>query len=261
MKNSSYGRDIAISSESNRTYRELLSLVKGRGVKRYGKTLVSGSKVIGEIIHQNPEIILGVITFPDGSMPPGKIPPSVDKYSLSRPLFRGLDVNGTGHPLLIVRVPEFEVFREDLVTDSLVLFVPFQDPANVGAVVRSAAAFGVESIVLLREASNPYLPKSIRAAGTPLFSVRFFSGPSIEDVGRYSRPVVALSAEGERLRDFDFPPKFILLPGLEGRGLPPNLNPDHLVSVPMTPHVESLNAAVAVSIVLYEWQTSKHLPV
>jgi len=254
MKNTPHGRVIAISSESNRTFRELQSLITGRGVRRYGRTLVSGSKVIRELIQQKPEIILGIVTFPDGPMPSMELPSAIDRYSLSRSLFRDLDVNGTRYPLLIVRVPEFEEFREDNVNDNLILFVPFQDPANVGAVVRSAAAFGVESIVLLKEAANPYLPKSIRAAGTPLFSVRFFSGPSIENVGGYTRPVVALAAEGEILRDFQFPPRSILLPGLEGRGLTPNLHPDHLVSVPMSPHVESLNAAVAVSIVLYEWR-------
>ena len=256
MKNSVNRRVIAISSESNKTYRELHSLVTGRGVRRYGRTLVSGSKVIREIIHQNPEIIVGVVTFPDGPLPPEDLPSAIDSYSLSRSLFSELDVNGTRYPLLVDREPKFEEFREDRVTDSLILFVPFQDPANVGAVVRSAAAFGVESIVLLKEAANPYLPKSIRAAGTPLFSVRFFSGPSIDDVGGYSIPVVALSAEGKTLRDFNFPPRFILLPGLEGKGLPSELQPDHLVSIPMSPHVESLNAAVAVSVVLYEWRIS-----
>ena len=48
-------------------------------------------------------------------------------------------------------------------------FVPFQDPENVGAVIRSAVAFGAVPIVLLAEAANPCHPKSIRASGGMVF--------------------------------------------------------------------------------------------
>ena len=62
--------------------------------------------------------------------------------------------------------------------DGCTLFVPFQDPENVGAVIRSAAAFGVARVVLLREAAHPFHPRSSRAAGPALFQVPLQVGPA-----------------------------------------------------------------------------------
>lgn len=250
-------RTDCITSLSNKTFRDLRALLTGRGVKRFGRTLVSGSKVVPEVIRDKPGIIRGWIAPPQSDPPPVGLPESVERISMSRALFHELDVNGTGRPLLVVDVPPFDTFMEDTAPDDVLLFVPFQDPVNVGAVIRSAAAFGIPSIVLLREAANPYHPKGIRAAGTPLFNMRLYNGPSIEDVCNYRRPVIALAPGGEDIKTFGFPSRFILLPGQEGRGLPDSLEADHVLSIPIEPRVESLNATVAVSIALHAWYDSR----
>lgn len=248
---------ISITSSSNKKFREFKALLTGSGVKRHGKTLVSGAKVISEVIRLKSEIVQGWLSPPKEKAPPPEMPCDIPQYRLSGLLFRELDVNGTGFPLLVVKVPGFLPFQENNVTDDVLLLVPFQDPSNVGAVIRSATAFGVTALVMLEEAANPFHPKSIRAAGTPLFTVRFMKGPSIREVGVLNRPVVALSAGGADIGSFRFPERFALLPGLEGTGLPAELKPDYTVSIPMEPDVESLNAAVAVSIVLYEYRRGK----
>ena len=139
---------------------------------------------------------------------------------------------------------------EDEPADMLLL-VPFQDPANVGAVIRSAAAFGVECAVLLEEAANPFHPKSIRAAGPHVFTIGWRRGPSIRALNNIGRPVVALAAGGADIETITLPERFALLPGLEGPGVPDTVSADITVAITMAPHVESLNAAVAVSIALY----------
>jgi tRNA G18 (ribose-2'-O)-methylase SpoU len=82
-------------------------------------------------------------------------------------------------------------------------------------------------------------------------------GPSIgeiEDLCReYALELIALDAAGEPLPGFSFPRRFLLLPGLEGPGLPESLR-SRAISVPISGEVESLNAVVAVSIALYEWK-------
>ena len=115
------------------------------------------------------EHVLGWMTDDQGPPPPSE---SIEWLRLSDPLFKELDVSGTHAPLLLVRVPEIEPWSDDDPwPEGCTLFVPFQDPENVGAVIRSAAAFGVARVVLLRESAHPFHPRSSRAAGPALFQV------------------------------------------------------------------------------------------
>ena len=186
--------------------------------------------------------------------PPLKLPSGVPVFRLSNELFRELDIYGTKYPLLIVSVPEFENFNYTTFSDKILLLVPFQDPVNVGAVIRSAAAFGVRKIMLLEEASTPFHPKSIRASGTQVFNVDYIKGISVYKLSDFPMPIITLSSDGVNINEFEFPERFALLPGLEGPGLPDTVQSDFKVSIPMEPFVESLNATVATSIVLYEWK-------
>jgi len=254
MMDMSSSAEIHITSGSNRRFKEFRSLLSARGVKRHGKALVAGGKLVRELISRKPEMVLSWIAPQDGESPPPELPDGVPRFRLAKALFREIDVNGTGSPILLAGIPAMEPFRREDLAEDITLFVPFQDPVNVGAVIRSAAAFGVTTVVLLKEAAHPFLPKSLRAGGTPLFFMRYMLGPSVAEVRAEDVPVVALSPAGKSIHDFSFPGRFVLLPGMEGTGLPGRIRPSHTVSIPMERGVESLNAAVAVSIALYEWR-------
>ncbi|MFW6284688.1 MAG: TrmH family RNA methyltransferase, partial [Desulfosalsimonas sp.] len=135
------------------------------------------------------------------------------------------------------------------------VLVPFQDPENVGAVIRSAVAFGAKNIVLLAEAAHPFHPRAIRASGGAVMHANLMQGPSISDLPD-DLPVAALSMEGRSLAEFDFPDTFALLPGVEVPGLPAGFR-KNAVSIPMGGTVESLNAAAAAAVALYAWSRAK----
>jgi len=126
----------------------------------------------------------------------------------------------------------------------------------VGAVIRSAAAFGVSEIVMLKEAAHPFLPKSVRVAGSALFRVPLFQGPSLDgfEVSDGS-VVVTLTPDGNDIGVYRFPDNFCMVSGLEGPGLPENLREATALAIPMEPGVESINAALATGIALYLWQS------
>ncbi|MFZ2444805.1 MAG: 16S rRNA (guanine(527)-N(7))-methyltransferase RsmG [Syntrophobacteraceae bacterium] len=240
-----------IESETNETFKGLKKLLSPRGIKKRLQALVSGPKQVCEILSRFPERCLGWISRGDRSPPPERAPAHLYWYQLAPPLFEALDQFGTSSPLLLVKideVPRWEV--SDGLPQGCTLFVPFQDPENVGAVIRSAVAFGARA-VLLAEAANPYHPKAIRASGGMVFGAKLLEGPSINDLPA-DLPIIPLSKEGENIADFRFPESFGLLPGLEGPGLPDRFR-NKGISIPIRPEVESLNAVVATAIALYEW--------
>jgi 16S rRNA (guanine(527)-N(7))-methyltransferase RsmG len=242
-----------LRSESNPTYRDLLALHKGRGIRKASQALIGGMRQILEILRDFPESCLAWVSAA-GPPPPADAPPTLGWYRLAPELFQRVDVFGTGPPLLLVRVPELTDWVDGNWPPGCTLFVPFQDPENVGAVLRSAAAFGASRAVLLAEAANPFHPRSVRASGGSLLRVPLLAGPSIRDLRVAAAPLLALSAAGRDIDGFPFPPSFGLLPGLEGPGLPEPLQASAALRIPMAAGVESLNAATAVAITLHCWR-------
>lgn len=246
-----------VESPQNALFKDLKKLLSGRGVKKQSAALVSGQKPTAELLARFPERCQAWITAGDAPPPPENAPERLEWIQLPDALFRQIDVFGTHAPLICAAVPEMTIWRpEQGFSDGCTLLVPFQDPENVGAVVRSAAAFGVSRIILLAESAHPFHPKAIRASGGAVFAVDFRTGPSIHDLDA-AAPVLPLSSEGAPISNAEFPKAFGLLPGVEGPGLPEKLRASAL-SIPISSAVESLNAAVATAVVLFEWRRRTH---
>lgn len=240
-----------ISSESNPTFRMFRDLLSGRGIRKHGMALIAGSRIIAEVLARAPERAQAWITDAKGEPDLESVPAW---YRLTAPLFKELDVAGTNAPLLLVAVPAPADWSDAVPwPEGCTLFIPFQDPENVGAVIRSAAAFGVARVVLLREAAHPFHPRSVRAAGTALFQVPLYSGPSIRELSSDQALLIALDASGPELGETPFPGTFGLVAGIEGPGLPEHLRGGERRRIAMVPGVESLNAATATAIALYAW--------
>jgi 16S rRNA (guanine527-N7)-methyltransferase len=246
-----------IESEDNRVFKRLVQMLTGRGIRKHDAAIVSGPKIIADILHASPELADAWISTPKQSTPPPTLPASAAWYEVSPRLFQKLDLAGTDAPLLLVKTPEMPAWEpEHGFAPGCSLLVPFQDPENVGAVIRSAVAFGVAEVVLLAEAAHPYHPKSLRASGGAVFLATLRRGPSLAALPD-TLPIVPLSADGADVSTFAFPERFGFLPGIEGPGLPDRFRARAL-SIPMSGAVESLNAAAATAIVLYLWSKRNH---
>ncbi len=243
-----------ITSEDNSEFKTFLKLTRARGIKKYGLALLSRPKQVREVLKDFPGQCAGIVLSDLKESSLDYFKESTSVYHLSLNLFRQVDLFDTGQPILLVRVPRFTQWNNQLREKGCTLCVPFQDPANVGAVIRSAAAFGVSRVVMLKEAAHPFLPKSARVAGSSLFRVPLFKGPSLDQFKVSDGPVLTLSPNGKNIGFYRFPETFCMVSGLEGPGLPENLSEATALAIPMEPGVESINAALATGIALYLWR-------
>jgi TrmH family RNA methyltransferase len=134
-----------------------------------------------------------------------------------------------------------------------------QDPGNAGAIIRSAAAAGATGVVLDELSADPWGWKALRASMGSAFHVPVVRSRAIAKLieewrGQGVRIVATVPRGGVSMYDVDFTPPTAVLMGGEGAGLPADLiaSADEQVSIPMHGAIESLNAAVAAALVLYE---------
>lgn len=132
------------------------------------------------------------------------------------------------------------------------------DPGNVGTLLRTAEAVGATSVVLCDGAADPWAPKVVRASAGSVLRVPVRSGPAAEvldALGAAGVQRVGTAGEGGLApQDLDLAGPVALVLGSEAHGLPPDLRGriDAWASIPMQGAVESLNVAVAGSVLAYE---------
>lgn len=134
-----------------------------------------------------------------------------------------------------------------------------RDPGNLGTIVRAACAFGVTALVLSADCADIYNPRVLRAAMGTLFHQKIFV---IEDLvgavrhwATHARVFAAtLGARAVRLGEVKLRPGDAVVVGNEGHGLSPAVieAATNSIYIPMEPGVESLNAGVAASVLLWE---------
>ncbi len=148
--------------------------------------------------------------------------------------------------------------------DGVVLLESVRDPSNLGAIIRSAAAFGVELLILSEDCADIYNPKTVRASMGSLFGQRIVRIPHIKDaiaaLQQSGRRVFAAALDRQALQLGGFAHRAgdCVVIGNEGHGLSPETIQacDACVFIPMTDRAESLNAAVAASVLMWQFSAA-----
>jgi TrmH family RNA methyltransferase len=161
--------------------------------------------------------------------------------------------------LVKLRPHKFEDLLEQSQSTQLLLGVAgIQDPGNLGTIIRSAEAFGVRAVLLGEKTVSHFNPKAVRASAGSLFRepiLRVKMADAIPLLKAHGMRVLATSShKGKPLHEADFTGAAMIVVGNEGAGVPQEILSlaDELVTIPHSARVESLNAGIAASILLYE---------
>jgi TrmH family RNA methyltransferase len=172
----------------------------------------------------------------------------------------------------LVRLKEFSLddVLERLHVGPIVVLAGLQDPGNLGTILRSAEAFGSAGVILGEGTVSPFNSKVLRGSAGSVFRLpivhgRGKSGEKLDEVlqklrAKGVRLIATSSHKGTSLDQADLKGDAAIFFGNEGAGLPRDVmaKMDEYISIPHTQQVESLNAGVAASIVLYEAARQRH---
>ena len=156
--------------------------------------------------------------------------------------------------LFLCRLPEK---REFTAKPGMLVLDGIQDPGNIGTILRTADALEIP-VVLLEGCADPYSHKVVRASMGAVFRTPVIQSTWEEVSAACAKAgipvaVTALSDRAEDIRSADLKNMAVVI-GSEGRGVRKEVleNADHELIIPMNPRCESLNAAIAAAIVMWQ---------
>lgn len=256
-----------ISSFSNSIIKEVKGLYKKK--ERWNKELflIEGVKVVEEYIKLDMEPIYILFSENLFSINGGKelfnIIKRYDERLIKLPNKLLKEISDTENPQGILAVINFNVSKmEELLKKRdrfIVILDELQDPGNVGTIIRTADAFGANGVVLTSNCVDIYNPKVVRSTMGSLFHIPIAYVEDklclIESLKKEDIKIYAASLESARsIYNVDFKRDFAVVIGNESRGVSQEVLDlvDASIKIPIIGGAESLNAAIASSIIMYE---------
>lgn len=159
--------------------------------------------------------------------------------------------------LAVVHIPD--VALDDVDVSLVVVLADVREPGNAGTIVRGAEAAGATAVVFCRGSVDPFAPKVVRASAGGLFHIPIVMGGEPGEVlevlaQRGTRCLGTAVDRGEQYHDVDWSRPTTLVLGNEAWGLPGEVGRylETTVTIPMPGRSESLNVAMAASVLLFE---------
>lgn len=242
-----------ITSRKNAIIQRLRALAADGAFRRAeGEYLCDGHKLLFEALDKGAQVCSVLWKERPGE---ASLPDTVRQYTAPAELFDyASPMKNSPGPLFTLTIPEAPapVFTRAVLLENV------QDPGNVGTVIRTAAAMGVDSVILCGACADVYSPKTARATMGAIFREHILHCKvdevrSLVERNHLKLYGAALSDRAADIRTLNLCHAVVAV-GSEGRGLSTELlgQCDGELIIPMSPGSESLNAAAAASIILWE---------
>lgn len=257
---------ITITSSSNPTIKEIKSLHRKKDRWMSKLYIVEGIKMVGEIVDNNYEAKYLIYTeklfeLKGGTELFNRIKHYKNLINVPEKIYREITKVETPQGIMAV-LPFRETYLSDIFKKSnpfIILLDRVQDPGNLGTIIRTADAFGVDGIIISEGSVDVYNPKVVRATMGSIFRVSLFHVKdnlnTVRELKNKGIKIYSTSLQAEKfIQEADFKVPSLLIIGNESKGVSDELlnMADSLIKIPMVGEAESLNAAVASSIVMYE---------
>ncbi len=167
-------------------------------------------------------------------------------------------------PATLLSLDEWLESIAQVTNPGVLLLDELEDPHNVGAIIRSAVAFGIHGIIMPKHRQAPLSGAVYKSAVGQIDKIPLVRVTNVNDAIRTLKEnkfwVIGLDQEGKSVvseQDFTMPTCFVI--GSEGSGMRAQTQKlcDFLVRIPMEHDVESLNASVSAAVLMYEWKRRK----
>lgn len=263
MPGSAQGMDLLVTSRGNARVKQLRAAFAEGGRRAAGEPIaIEGEHLLEEAVRSGLRVeMVFVSERRDG---PAWLPRSTPWLRLADAVFASAVETRTPQGLAaLVMPPAFALADVLRVEAPLVLIAAgLQDPGNLGTLVRSAEAFGASGVLLTPGTVSPWNGKAVRSSAGSVFRVPVVACGVDEVRSLRERGIALLAAvrggeggpEAQSVAETDLARGAALMVGNEGAGLAPELLAiaDARVTIPCPGPVESLNAAIAGSVMLYE---------
>ena len=250
--------DDLIKSTENSTFKVVRRLYTSKAFrKELSKTLLDGPHLIKSYIDSGGrvlELIKDISIESDEISLIIKDNPNIKIHKMQHLLFSKIsELSSVTGLIALINIPSNKPISPkglNLLLDKI------QDPGNLGGIIRTAAAVGVNSVLLSKNCNDVWSPKTLRGSQGAHFFLSCYEQQNLEQLlTTYNFPIYALSIKGEPLFKINLPKNLAIILGSEGQGVSSNLlkKSSKKITIPMTQGIESLNVGVAASIIMYEY--------
>jgi len=249
-----------ISSKQNQKIKEIRKLI--RKSKRERIFLLEGTKIIKEALDSNYSFIYLVVSL-DYIKKNEKMMSLIEEKRISYLVVTPevlSSISELDTPAGILGLVKTKHYRENFRDKDIFLLIEdLQDPGNLGTIFRLAQGFGVSAIYLSENSVSPFNPKVIRASMGAVLRVKFFDETNlIKKINEFQSLGIKTYGtnphKGKNINEIKFDLPLGLIIGNESRGISPEIMNlvDENIRIPLEKDLDSLNAAVATGIILYE---------
>ena len=246
-----------ITSRTNPLMTHIRKLANDRKYRRTsGQMVCEGPKMLAEALKWGAKV--EVLVCAEGYQVPDDLPEDVRLVEVPTDLLKSVAPTETPQKVLFLCALPQRGLPEKLSGDRYLVLDGLQDPGNVGTLWRTADAFGVDGVFLLPGCADPWGPKTIRSTMGACFRLPVWEGDlsslrGLLDRHSLSLYATALREDTEDLRAQDLRRCAVVI-GSEGRGVSEETLAlcGKTLKIPMRTRCESLNAAVAAAVVLWE---------